>query len=115
MRTILRLLLALPLAGCGMAGIGGMDKFDGRWVADVGPRPGCCPVRVVLDVDGHGLAGSAEDCHGIQTITGHVERDGSALLKVGGKPGHLNFSGEDFAAPLPGDACGRVARGNRGG
>lgn len=101
--------LLLPLAGCGF------DRYDGRWVADVPPRANCCPVRVALDIDGHQVAGTAEDCNAVQPIRGKVSDQGSAALTVAGKPATAHFAGDNFETALPTDACGRKVVGNRGG
>jgi hypothetical protein len=107
-------LCTAPLCGCSMVGMG-FDKYDGRWVANVPPSGNCCPSRVVLDVDGHGLTGSVEDCNGVTTVSGKVADDGQAALNGGGGHGSVQFSGVNFTASIPGDRCGRAVVGNRGG
>ncbi len=100
---------ALPLSACGL------DRFDGRWVADVPPAENCCPTRVVMDIDGHKISGQTEDCHGVLAIGGKVDARGAARITVAGAPGNATFTAENFDASLPGDACHRRAVGNRGG
>ncbi len=115
MRRTLALTLLLATAACGVAGVGGFDRYDGRWVADVAPRVGCGSLRVAIDVDGHQLSGSAESDQGVLQIKGRVDDHGTAAITEDGKPGRLRFAGENFTTRLPGDACGREVTGNRGG
>jgi hypothetical protein len=93
----------------------GFDKYDGRWVANVPPAGDCCPSRVVMDVDGHSLVGSVEDCTGVAGIKGKVQDSGQATLDMNGKSGSAQFNGVNFTASVPSDRCGRAVVGNRGG
>ncbi len=108
-RTMLSALLAAPLGACGF------DRYDGRWVADVGPGRDCCPTRIAMDIDGHKIKGVTEDCHGVLQVGGKIESDGTAHITVAGDKGTAHFAGESFDAVLPGDRCARHVIGNRGG
>ena len=102
-------LLAAPLCGCGF------DKFDGRWVANVPPTGDCCPSRVIMDVDGHEMQGSVEDCNGVATMEGRVDGQGQATLHMHGQQAPVTFSGVNFTTTVPSDRCKRTVVGNRGG
>jgi len=111
-----QLLLCLPLLALGLPlGACSFDRYDGRWVADVPPGRNCCPTRIVMDIDGHKVRGSAEDCHGVDQISGKIDAQGTARISLGGAPGNVSFAGENFQALVPGDACKRQMVGNRGG
>jgi len=107
-------LLVSPLCGCSVVGMG-FDKYDGRWVANVPPAGDCCPTHVVLDVDGHEIVGSVEDCNGVASLKGTVQDSGHATVDMSGKQGTVQFSGVNFTATVPNDRCGRAVVGNRGG
>jgi hypothetical protein len=102
-------LLAAPLAGCGFS------TYNGRWVANVPPAGGCCPSRVVMDVDGHEVQGSVEDCNGVTSMEGRVNDQGQATLHMHGQTSQATFNGINFTGPVPNDRCGRTATGNLGG
>ena len=102
-------LLAAPLAGCGF------DTYDGRWVANVPPTADCCPSRVVMDIDGHEMQGSVEDCTGVTPMEGRVDKQGQATLHMQGKQSTATFTGVNFTTTIPNDRCHREAVGNRGG
>jgi hypothetical protein len=113
MRRLMCLLIAVPLAaplgGCGF------EKYDGRWVADIGPTANCCPARIYMDVDGHKITGQSEDCHGIVLVGGKIDEHGVAHVNAGGAKGTIDFNAENFDSVLPGDVCKRRMVGNRGG
>lgn len=109
MRPLLCLCLILPLGACGF------DKYDGRWTANVPPAPNCCPMRVVLDVDGHKVTGSYEDCDGAAPLGGHVNGAGTATLHAQGRATQVQFTDVNFQTAIPADRCKRAVEGNRGG
>ena len=89
---------SLAAAGTELQVVQHRSVYDGRWVANV-PAQGTCPAsRLILNVRGTSIRGTAANPSGIFPIMGSLGGGGLGTIRIVGMGGTIRFTGNRFVA-----------------
>ena len=88
------------------AAAGASQRVDGRWVANVPPKPYCSPSRLTLDVRDGFIVGNVVNSEGVFAVAGEVDRGGTGTIRIGQVAGVLRFDRDRFVADYANLVCG---------
>jgi hypothetical protein len=71
---------------------------DGRWIANVPPQGTCPASRLILDVRGSSIRGTAANPFGIFRVVGSLGARGSGTIRIVEMGGTIRFTGNRFVA-----------------
>jgi hypothetical protein len=95
----------VSLSAANAAG-GAYPRTDGRWVADVPPKPYCSPSRLTLDVRNGSIVGNVVNSEGVFAVAGEVDPYGNGTIRIGQVAGVIRFDRNRFVADYPNLICG---------